>query len=267
MAYRLIALDLDDTLLTEALTISPRTKASLMAAQERGVVVVLASGRPTAAIRRYAAELELERFGGHIVGFNGAEVTACADDRQLFQQPLTRDEVHEVYRLSREHGLSILSYKGANIVTAEPNPWADTEHRLTGLEVEVAADFLQTMDGPAVKAILLQEPDRIRAALALLTPVLGGRLNLSISKPYFLEVTSKGIDKGRTLERLALGLGLTAADVVAVGDSYNDVSMIEWAGLGVCMANGPEDVRRKADVVTGSNGEDGVAQAVERFLL
>lgn len=267
MPYRLLALDLDDTLLREDLTISDRTRLTLIRAQEEGTTLVLASGRPTGSIWPYARQLDLPRFGGFIVGFNGAEVTDCATGQVVFQKSLTRDEVHEVYRLSRAHGLSVLSYQGEAIVTPEASPWADIERKLTGLDLVVTPDFEAQMDGPAVKAILVQEPEVLREAKEVLTPVLGDRLNLAISKPFFLEVTARGVDKGRTLGQLADRLGLTADQAMAVGDSYNDLGMLEWAGLGVCMANGPAEVRSRADVVTTSNLEDGVAAAVQRYLL
>lgn len=266
MKYRLVALDLDDTLLREDLTISDRTREALIGAQMAGVTLVLASGRPTGSIQRYARELQLDAFGGYILGFNGAEVTACTGDRVLFQQSLSRDEVHELYDVSRVEGLSVLSYQGRTIVTAEANPWADIERRLTGLEVVVAPDFKATMDGPAAKVILVQEPDRVRKAAADLAP-LGARFNLAISKPYFLEVTAKGIDKAHSLAFLADKIGVARAEVMAVGDSYNDLGMLTWAGLGVCMANGPEEVRDQADFITASNHDDGVADAIERFVL
>jgi Cof subfamily protein (haloacid dehalogenase superfamily) len=267
MKYRLVALDLDDTLLRDDLTISDRTREVLIGAQMAGVTLVLASGRPTGSIQRYALELQLDAFGGYMLGFNGGEVTSCTSGKVLFQQSLGRDEVHELYDLSRAHGLSILSYQGSNIVTAEANPWADIEKRLTGLDVVVAPDFKAAMDGPAVKAILVQEPDRIKKAAADLAPVVGGRFNLAISKPYFLEVTAKGIDKAHSLALLADKIGVPRAEVMAIGDSYNDLGMLAWAGLGVCMANGPEEVRNQADFITGTNHDDGVADAVERFVL
>lgn len=266
MPYRILALDLDDTLLQEDLTISPRTRKALKKAQEAGVTVVLASGRPTGSIVPYARELGLPAFGGFIVGFNGAEVTDCRTGNLLFEKSLSRHDLHHLYDLSRVHGLFIQSYKGQEILTPKNNPYTEVEGRLTGLAIREVADFKAAFDGPAAKVILLEDPARLKAAAPVFQELLQGRMNVCISKPFFLEVMAQGVDKRHSLDRLVQSLGHTADAVMAVGDSYNDVGMLEYAGLGVCMANGPADVQSRADHVTGHHNEDGVAEAVERFL-
>lgn len=267
MAYRMIVLDLDDTLLREDLTISPRTKASLLRAQAQGVKLVLASGRPTGAIWRYARELDLAAHGGWIISFNGAVVTDCATGKPVFEQALARELIHEIHDLACEHDAGILSYVDDRIVTPRANPWTEVEQTLTGMEVVEVADFKRTISQDAIKVIVVDEPDRLRKTADRLRPRVEGRMNMVISKPFFLEFTSLGIDKKHSLRQLAERLSVHADQVMAVGDSFNDLGMLEWAGLGVCMANGAEAVRQAADHVTASNMEDGVALAVERFVF
>jgi hypothetical protein len=267
MPYRVLTLDLDDTLLREDLTISDRTRRTLIQAQEAGTTVVLATGRPTGAVGRYARQLELARFGGYLITFNGAVVTECRTGRVLFEQNLSKDQLHELHDLSQTHRLYIQSYRGDRIITPRNNPYTEIEGRLTGMEIHEVPDFKAFMDGPATKVILLEEPTLLKATSERLRPVVEGRMAMTISKPFFLEFMDRGIDKRHSLDFLVKSLGLTAADVMAIGDSYNDLGMLEYAGLGVCMANGPADVRARADVVTASNEDDGVAEAVERYLL
>lgn len=263
----MIVLDLDDTLLREDLTISPRTRSALLRAQERGIRVVLASGRPTGAIWRYARELELPRHGGWIVSFNGAVVTDCATGEPVFEQALARDLIHEIHDLACEHDAGILSYVDDRIVTPRANPWTEVERTLTGMEVVEVPDFKAAIAQDAIKVIVVDEPERLEATAQRLRPRIDGRMNMVISKPFFLEFTSLGIDKAQALGHLARRLDLEPTEVMAVGDSWNDLGMLRWAGLGVCMANGPQAVREAADHVTSSNMDEGVALAVERFVL
>ncbi|HNY30528.1 MAG TPA: Cof-type HAD-IIB family hydrolase [Fibrobacteria bacterium] len=267
MSYRMIVLDLDDTLLREDLTISPRTRDALMRAQAQGVRVVLASGRPTGAIWRYARELELASNGGWIISFNGAVVTDCATGTPVFEQALARDLIHEIHDLAREHDAGILSYVDDRIVTPRANPWTEVERGLTGMDVVEVPDFKKAIARDAIKVIVVDEPERLKATAERLRPRVDGRMNMVISKPFFLEFTSLGIDKKHSLQRLAERLSVKSSEVMAVGDSYNDLGMLDWAGLGVCMANGPQAVRDAADHVTASNMDDGVAMAVERFVF
>ncbi len=267
MPYKMVVLDLDDTLLREDLTISDRTRDALLRAQREGVRVVLASGRPTGAIWRYAQELEIARHGGYIISFNGAVVTDCATEQPIFQQALPKETIHELFDHAMEHDALILSYVDDEIVTPRANKWADIERKLTGMEVRETPDFKGAIQQDAIKAIMLQEPEHLKRVSEKLRPLVQDRMNMVISKPFFLEFTDKGIDKRFSLEMLCEKLEILPSEVVAIGDSYNDVGMIRFAGLGICMANGPQDVQAIADHVTESNMEDGIAVALERFVF
>lgn len=263
----MVVLDLDDTLLREDLTISHRTRESLLEAQRQGVRLVLASGRPTGAIRRYSDELRLSEHGGWILSFNGAVITECATNKTIFEQSLSAELVHEIHDRALTLGANILSYVDDRIVTPRADEWTSVEHRLTGMEVVEVPDFKAAIQGPAVKAIVLHEPARLREVADIIRPDVEGRLSMAISKPFFLEFTDNGIDKRHSLARLLVHLGIDVSEVVAIGDGNNDLEMIRFAGLGISMANGSSEMRAAADHVTGSNMDDGVAQAVERFIL
>lgn len=267
MPIRMIVLDLDDTLLRDDLTISERTRKSLLEAQRRGVLVVLASGRPTGAIWRYARELDLHLHGGWILSFNGAVVTDCRTGDALFEQALPRAIIHEIHDLAMEHHAGILTYVDDRIVTPKANEWTEVEHTLTGMEVVEVPDFKAAITQDAIKVIVVDEPSNLALTAERLRPFVEGRMNMVISKPFFLEFTDKGIDKKHSLAMLLGRLELDREDIMAVGDSYNDMGMLDLAGLGVCMANGRDEVKAMADHITGSNMNDGVAQAVDRFVL
>jgi Cof subfamily protein (haloacid dehalogenase superfamily) len=267
MNYKMIVLDLDDTLLRDDQTISARTKKALMKAQENGVKVVLASGRPTYGMRRVAEELKLSEFGSYILSFNGSVIINCSTDDEIYSRSLSAETAHRLYDLSKREGIGILTYSDDAILVEEPNEFADIESRLTGLPVQVVPDFKEAIEGPVVKALMLKESERLVEVEKKLQEELDGELCVMRSKPFFLEFTQLGVTKGASLDYLIKPLGINREEVIAIGDSYNDLSMIEFAGLGVAMGNAPEDIKKKADHVTSSNMEDGVAEVVETFIL
>ncbi|AZK46108.1 Cof-type HAD-IIB family hydrolase [Paenibacillus lentus] len=267
MNYKMIVLDLDDTLLRDDHTISPRTKKALMDAQEAGIKVVLASGRPTFAMTHIAKELELEKYGSFILSFNGAKITNCATEEVLFSSTLSPETVHELYEVSKREGVWIHTYVGDDIVTPVNNKYTDIEGEITGMPIIEAANFVAAVQEPVVKVLMVDDPEKLVALESKLQPLMEGKLNVVRSKPFFLEFTEAGVDKGTSLHHLIQQLGIKREEVIAIGDSYNDLAMIEFAGLGVAMGNAPDDIKAVADHVTDTNMEDGVAKVVETYML
>lgn len=267
MNYKMIVLDLDDTLLRDDHTISPRTKKALMDAQEAGVKVVLASGRPTFAMTHIAKELELEKFGSFILSFNGAQIRNCKTNDLLFSSTLTPGTVHELYKISIEEEVGIHTYIGDDIVTPANNEYTDIEGQITGMPIIEAKDFVDAIQEPVVKVLMVGSPDRLVHLEKKMQLQLEGKLNVVRSKPYFLEFTEAGVDKGTSLHHLIKQLNILQEEVIAMGDSYNDLAMIKFAGLGVAMGNAPDDIKEIANHVTDTNMEDGVAKVVEAFIL
>ncbi|SDF15041.1 hypothetical protein SAMN04488542_106102 [Fontibacillus panacisegetis] len=267
MNYKMIVLDLDDTLLRDDRTISPRTKQALMDAQEAGVKVVLASGRPTFAMRHIAQELELEKYGSFILSFNGASIINCATNEQLFSSTLSPATVHELYNMSKKEQVWIHTYVGDDIVTPANNKYTDIEADITGMPIIETDQFIEAIQEPVVKVLMVEAPEKLVLLEQKLQQQLQGKLNVMRSKPYFLEFTEVGVDKGTSLHHLSQQLGIEQHEVIAIGDSYNDLAMIEFAGLGVAMGNAPDDIKQIANYVTDSNMEDGVAKVVEEFIL
>lgn len=267
MKYKMIVMDMDDTLLRHDLSISPRTKTAIAQAQAKGIKVVLASGRPSSAMVPYAKELALDQYGSFIVSFNGGMIIDCRTNQVIFQQTLPKETVHELYHISKKHEVFIHTYLDNDIVTPKDNEYTKIEKKLTGLPIVEVKDFCSHVDRHVVKVLMLSEPSYLKKVESKLRPELGHKMNLHISKPYFLEFTDHGIDKAASIGRLLVQLGIPKEEVIAIGDSYNDLSMIEMAGLGVAMGNAPADIKAKADYITDTNMEDGVAKVIEQFVL
>lgn len=267
MKYKMIVLDLDDTLLQDDGTISTGNKQALMAAQEAGVKVVLASGRPTYAMRALAEELELERYGSYILSFNGAKIINWKTQEEPFSSTLTPEMAHTLYHLSVEEGVSALTYVGDEIVTASANAYTTIESDITGMKIVEVESFVDAVQVPVVKVLMVADPERLVEVEKKLKEKMAGQLNVMRSKPFFLEFTEDGVNKGTSLNHLIQTLGIERSEVIAMGDGYNDVAMIEFAGLGVAMGNAPEEIKQLADYVTDTNMNDGVAKVVEEFIL
>ncbi|BCB05398.1 Cof-type HAD-IIB family hydrolase [Bacillus sp. KH172YL63] len=267
MTYKMIVLDLDDTLLRDDQTISARTKDALFKAQEAGVKVVLASGRPTFGMRWVAKELKLDQYGSFILSFNGSKIIDCKTDEEKYSRTLSAETAHRLYDLSKREGVGILTYADDAIIVEEENEFAAIESELTGLPVKVVPDFKEAVKAPVVKALMLKEADHLVEVEKKLQEELHGELSVMRSKPFFLEFTELGVTKGASLDYLIKPMGLKAEEIIAIGDSYNDLAMIEYAGLGVAMGNAPQDIKEQADYVAASNMEDGVAEVVEKFVL
>ncbi|MFP5113070.1 Cof-type HAD-IIB family hydrolase [Bacillaceae bacterium C204] len=267
MTYKMIVLDLDDTLLQDDHTISLRTKNALMEAQELGVKVVLASGRPTYAMYPIAEELRLKEFGSFILSFNGAKITNCQTGEELFSSTLSPATVHHLYELSRRENVWMHTYVGDSIITEASNQYTDIEGEITGLEIYEVTSIVDSVKEPVVKVLMLEDEGKLAEVEQRLQQELAGQLSVMRSKPFFLEFTEAGVTKGTSLNHLIRELGIEREEVIAIGDSYNDLAMIEFAGLGVAMGNAPEDIKEKADYVTDTNMQDGVAKVIEQFVL
>ncbi|MCG7315916.1 Cof-type HAD-IIB family hydrolase [Brevibacillus laterosporus] len=265
--YKMIVLDLDDTLLQDDHTISTRTKSALMKAQEAGVKVVLASGRPTYAMTHIAEELELGKYGSFILSFNGAKIINWKTKEELFSSTLPVETVYELYDISKKEQVGILSYDGDDIVAETVTAYTKKESEITGMNIKEVESFTQAITRPVVKVLMVDDPTKLAIVEKKLQKQLEGQLSVMRSKPFFLEFTEAGVDKGTSLHQLINKLRIEQAEVIAIGDSYNDLAMITFAGLGVAMGNAPDDIKEVANYVTDTNMNHGVAKVVETFIL
>jgi Cof subfamily protein (haloacid dehalogenase superfamily) len=264
--YKMLVLDLDDTLLRDDHSISTRTKELLAKAQELGVKVVLASGRPTPAMTQYASDLQLAQYDSYLISFNGAVVTSLKNNKVLFQKSLSRDEIHSLYDFSVENNVHIITYSDKGVISETDSEYIDVELKLTGIPHHKVPSFKNEVTTSGVKCILLEDPDYLKQVEIKLK---AERTDLSVSrsKPFFLEVMPHGIDKAVSIDFLANKLGIKQSEVIAVGNADNDLTMIQYAGLGVWVDNVAPELRCEADFIVASNNDDGVAEVVERFIL
>jgi Cof subfamily protein (haloacid dehalogenase superfamily) len=263
MKYKMLVIDMDDTLLTDDHKISEENKEMLLKAQEKGVYVILASGRPTPAMTAYAKELQMDSY---MISYNGAVVTDLKEDKILFEQTLTQEQIHELYEYSLKSKTHIITYLDGKVVSETNSEYIDIELSITGLVHNKVLDFKAAVQSSAVKCILLEEPSYLKEVEKDLKKAMP-HLSVSMSKPFFLEVAQNGIDKGASIKLLAEKLNILQSEIIAVGNAGNDLTMIEYAGLGVWVDNVDPELRHKGDVIVASNNNHGVAEVVRRFIL
>lgn len=268
MKKKILVLDLDGTLTNSEKKITVHTKNVLMEMQKAGHIVVLASGRPTSGVTPVAEELDLAKYGGYILSYNGGNITRCSDGEVLYRQTLPDDIVPELFAMADELGIGMMTYNSRGIVAnSHSDEFMELESFITHLEI-THYDMPAENIGTSVNKCLGTAPVEIAPEIEKkFAAKFGERISVSRSEAFFIELVPKGIDKAASLERLCQTLGMTKDDMIACGDGFNDISMIKYAGVGVAMANAQEPVKQAADYITLSNDEDGVAHVIEKFIL
>lgn len=268
MAYKMIVLDLDGTLTNAQKEITPKTKAALLKAQQQGVRIMLASGRPTYGIVPPAEQLEIGRHGGYILAYNGGVILDWSTRKVVYEQTLDETLVPQIYREAMAAGMQILTYQGEAIATTDTqDEYVRHEAFINKMPLVQYNDFLAQVTYPINKCLVVGPPAPLHQLELRLAREMEGKISVYRSADFFLECVPLGIDKAQSIDRLITLLGINRSEVIACGDGYNDLSMIQFAGLGVAMSNANADIQARADFVTLSNEEDGVAHVVEKFIL
>lgn len=269
MEYKLLALDLDGTLTNSKKQITPHTLETLIRAQqEKGLKIILASGRPTYGVAPLANALQLDKFGGFILAYNGGEIINWRTHEIMYKNLLDHDVLPYLYECAKKNNFAIVTYENEYVLTEKPDDeYVLKEALLNVMKIKKVDNFLEAVRHPIAKCLIVGEPTHLAILEKEMQEQLKDRMGVFRSEPYFLELVPKGIDKARSLSVLLEELELKREELMAAGDGFNDLSMVRFAGMGVAMANAQDVVKENADFITLSNDEDGVAYAVEKFIL
>lgn len=282
---RLLALDADGTVLDPSGRVTPTTRQAIQAARGRGVRVVLATGRLHSSAARIAFEAGLDE---PVLSCNGAAAASLAHPPQLWwREPLEADDVRRLVPVLEDFHCSYELYVLDHMYTSRRSLSLRALWGWTRPQVRHAWRMLRRTwknlrlvgmrpfsEWPATPEELPEKVmvthfngRRLDEVHLVLKEMFPDRLETARTGEQLLEITRAGVNKGTGLARLAASLGIRPEEVMTIGDQGNDLSMLRWAGLGVAMGHAPDYVRQAADAVTLSNDRDGVAAAIQRFIL
>jgi len=264
--YKMIVVDMDDTLLMDDHTISDENREMIFKAQEKGIYVVLASGRPTSAMISFAKELKMDYYNSYMISFNGSTIVDLKDEKVLFEHSLTKEQIHSIYDFSQQNNTHIITYLGEQIISERHSEYIDLESTITGLELVIVPSFKDAVTTSAVKCLLLEEPSYLKTVEPVLKAAMPD-LSVCMSKPFFLEAAPNGIDKGAAIQILAERLNIHQSEIIAIGNAGNDLTMVQYAGLGVWVDNVDPELREFGDLIVASNNDHGVAEVIRRYIL
>lgn len=262
-SYQLAAIDLDGTLLGSDHAISPGNAAAVRRAASRGAKIVLASGRQWETIDAFAAELDLPP-DSPIIAYNGAMIRTHGGET-WFHQPLPADAAQAIVHFCIAHGFHLNLYIHDTLYVQNDTHWGRLYQQRTGTVPHVTD--LTRFDGRLpTKLLLIDTLETTNRLLVHFQAEFGRSLYITKTEDEFLEFMDPDINKGAALTEIARHLGVTAAQCVAFGDSYNDLSMVEWAGMGVAMENARPELKAVAQRIAPPADADGVAVVLDQLF-
>jgi Cof subfamily protein (haloacid dehalogenase superfamily) len=267
--YKLMAIDIDGTLMNDRKEITKEVNDAIQAAKAKGVKVVICTGRPIVGVQSILKELKLTDEEDYVITFNGALVQNTYNKDVESQITLTYENLKELYELSQKIDSPLQFFDTENLYTPNKviNRYTVHEAHINQIPIhyrpidEVPTDML------IPKVMFIDEPERLNQIIANIPESFWDKYTFVKSTPFFLEILDPSVSKGNAVKLLAEKLSIKQEEVICIGDGENDLSMIEYAGCGVAMANAESVVKEAAQFHTLSNNEHGVAYAIEKLIL
>ncbi len=267
MKYKMIALDLDGTLNNDQKVITTRTREALIAVQKLGVTVVLASGRPTPGMKRESDALDLEKYHGLLLSYNGGRIVDVTTKEVIYEKSLPKETAVRLLKHLEEFPVTPIVDDSKHYYTTDRKEFMiEFESKLNNMDIKIVNNVADDLNFSPVK-VLIAAPNEVLVPVSdkIMKP-FHYELSFIQSSPVYLEATVKGINKANSLQTICDYLHIKPEEVMAFGDAPNDISMLEFAGLGVAMGNACDSVKAVADEITLSNNEDGIAQVIEKYF-
>ncbi|MDR2834569.1 MAG: sugar-phosphatase [Streptococcaceae bacterium] len=270
MSIKLVAVDIDGTLITSDRILTEKTKEAVFEARRQGVKIVLTTGRPLPGVHDLLAQLNLTQVGDYVITYNGALVQNSATGEILVKNGVTHDEYLEIDLMARKLNVHMHAITATHIYTAnrDISPYTVHESTLVGMPIRYRTQEEMTPDMEIIKTMYIDEPEFLTQVIEQLPKTFRDKFTTVKSSPFYFEVLNKQASKGAALTHLAEQLGIGISETMAVGDEENDLSMLEAAGFSVAMGNTTNQrVLEVTDAITSSNDEDGFAEALYKYVL
>lgn len=262
MDIRLIALDLDGTLLAEDHRLSPATEAAIAEVRRRGYLVTLATNRMEASARLFAERLELNQ---PIISYGGALLQGLDGSPPLLDLRIERETARAALQTIDDEEIFRFVYQNGHVYTDRETWYSVRYGQILGTPVHAMGDIEAILDDEPTAVVFRTPPEKAPRVTERLMEAIDGRARLLQSLPFYIEVLPSQASKGLALEKLLEHNGLGPEKCLAIGDGINDLEMISLAGLGVAVANADERLKAEADHVTANPGERGVFEALIRW--
>ncbi|HKL12552.1 MAG TPA: HAD family hydrolase [Halanaerobiales bacterium] len=263
--YKLVVIDLDNTLLNTEHKISSKNKEVIKMVQNKGTEVLIATGRMYVSAEPYIKELTLKN---EAIVYNGAMVKDIKSGQIKYHKPIDKKVARKIIKDVKEQGLHINLYQNDQLYVDQDNEYKKRYEEVSGikaLQVDNLVEF--DFNDPTKLLIIEDDPEKHSYYQHYLRDKYGHEIDVTESKHYFIEVGAKGVNKGKTLQQISQDKQIDQQEIIAIGDSYNDIEMISFAGTGIAMNNAAEAVKEKADLIAPHHENDGVAEILDKLIL
>lgn len=269
MSIKLVAIDIDGTLITDHHTIHPQVKEAIHQARMQGIHIVLCTGRPLPGVTTKLAELEINRENEYVITYNGSLVQNVHTGEIIANYGLSLEDYNLLELTARQLGVHFHVINHEKIFTPNRNisKYTVNEAFIVDMPLEYRTPEEMTADMNIIKMMMIDHPEILDEAIKKMPNEILEKYNTVKSSPFYYEMLNKNASKGNALKKLAEHLGFTADETMAIGDNENDISMLEFAGIGVAVANAVEKTKAVADVIVSSNNDGGVAEAINQYVL
>lgn len=266
--YKMIAIDMDGTLLNNDRKISKQNKKAIKKAIEKGTRVVITSGRGLAGLNSYLTEIDLIGENQYLIANNGGTIYRTSDFKCISYKGLKKEDLLAAHELSLDLGLNMIAYTHEGPIAAEENEFTKFEASYVGTPVKILDFYTDVNENDEITKILFAQTEDLLNKIILKIPnEFSNNYSLVRTMPEVLEVMQKDCNKGYGVKALADTLGISSNEIICIGDQANDIEMITFAGLGIAMGNAIDELKNAAQYVTSDNDHNGVAKAIEKFIL
>ena len=264
MAYKLIAADMDGTLLNSNNEITPETVSAVKSAIDKGAVFTISTGRPVQGIKKYIDQLGLDC---PVITYNGAVVVHSRTGEVIFSQNMDSTEAKKVYEEALKHKTMFVVWSQNRLYVSEIGEKSRFYEGVANTKAELLTDFDALIEQGITKILWFHDAEILNEWKTELVNAGFKATTITKSRDYFLEFFSDKTSKAVAMEKLGQYYNIDKSEMIAIGDQTNDSPMIEYAGLGVAMENAADSVKAIADYITASNNDDGVAEVIKKFVL
>ncbi|EIM05505.1 cof family hydrolase [Planococcus antarcticus DSM 14505] len=262
--YKMIAIDLDGTLLTDELTISPETVATIQKAMKTGTIVTIATGRMFSSAKLIAQQLGIN---APLITYQGAMIKAADGDDVLYERSVSPDISQKLLNIAREKNIHLQVYQDDILYGAVETDKLVAYAEAVQVPYAIEPDLIKLAQKGFTKLLFIDEPDVLALLQKELQAIFGDSAYIEKSKKNYLEVTHPEANKGNALLFLANKLGIDRSEIIGIGDNHNDFELLKSAGFGIAMGNAVQEVKDIADYITFTNNDEGVIHAIDKFIL